>query len=141
MSVKKILNEDSSNVVEEMLNGYLLAYRRYYKKIGEYNAFKYRAARKDKVAIVIGGGSGHEPLFPGFCGSGLADAVACGGVGANGALREKMEKECAKRGIKLFLPPKILCTDNAAMIGAAAYFAIKEGKEADALTLDANPDL
>ena len=83
MSVKKILNEDSSNVVEEMLNGYLLAYRRYYKKIGEYNAFKYRAARKDKVAIVIGGGSGHEPLFPGFCGSGLADAVACGNVCAS----------------------------------------------------------
>ena len=83
MSVKKILNEDSSNVVEEMLNGYLLAYRKYYKKIGEYNAFKYRAARKDKVAIVIGGGSGHEPLFPGFCGSGLADAVACGNVCAS----------------------------------------------------------
>ena len=83
MSVKKILNEDSSNVVEVMLNGYLTAYKRYYKKIGEYNAFKYRAARKDKVAIVIGGGSGHEPLFPGFCGSGLADAVACGNVCAS----------------------------------------------------------
>lgn len=83
MSVKKILNEDSTNVVEEMLNGYLLAYRKYYKKIGEYNAFKYRAARKDKVAIVIGGGSGHEPLFSGFCGSGLADAVACGNVCAS----------------------------------------------------------
>ena len=83
MSVKKILNEDSSNVVELMLNGYLTAYKRYYKKIGEYNAFRYRAARRDKVAIVIGGGSGHEPLFPGFCGSGLADAVACGNVCAS----------------------------------------------------------
>ena len=83
MSVKKILNEDSSNVVEEMLSGYLQAYKKYYKKIGEYNAFRYRAARKDKVAIVIGGGSGHEPLFPGFCGSGLADAVACGNVCAS----------------------------------------------------------
>ena len=83
MSVKKILNEDSSNVVDVMLNGYLTAYRKYYKKIGEYNAFKYRAARRDKVALVIGGGSGHEPLFPGFCGSGLADAVACGNVCAS----------------------------------------------------------
>ena len=83
MAVKKILNEDSSNVVEEMLNGYLLAYKKYFKKIGSYNAFKYRAARKDKVALVIGGGSGHEPLFPGFCGSGLADAVACGNVCAS----------------------------------------------------------
>ena len=83
MSVKKILNEDSSNIVEVMLNGYLTAYKRYYEKIGDYNAFRYRDARKDKVAIVIGGGSGHEPLFPGFCGSGLADAVACGNVCAS----------------------------------------------------------
>lgn len=83
MGVKKILNEDTSNVVEEMLNGYLSAYKRYYKKIGEYNAFKYRGARKDKVALVIGGGSGHEPLFSGYCGAGLADAVACGNVCAS----------------------------------------------------------
>ena len=57
MSTKKILNKDVSNVVEESLTGYLMAYRKYYKKIGEYNAFKYRGHRKDKVAMVIGGGS------------------------------------------------------------------------------------
>ncbi len=83
MGVKKILNEDTSHVVEEMLSGYLSAYRKYYKKIGEYNAFRYRGARKDKVALVIGGGSGHEPLFSGYCGAGLADAVACGNVCAS----------------------------------------------------------
>lgn len=83
MGTKKILNKDVSNVVEESLAGYLMAYRRYYKKIGEYNAFMYRGHRKDKVALVIGGGSGHEPLFTGFCGAGLADAVACGNVCAS----------------------------------------------------------
>ncbi|WWR15537.1 dihydroxyacetone kinase subunit DhaL [Lachnospiraceae bacterium JLR.KK008] len=83
MGTKKILNKDVSNVVEESLAGYLLAYRKYYKKIGEYNAFRYKGCRKDKVALVIGGGSGHEPLFTGYCGAGLADAVACGNVCAS----------------------------------------------------------
>lgn len=83
MGVKKILNADVSNVVEEMLAGYLSAYKRYYKKIGDYNAFMYKGHRKDKVALVIGGGSGHEPLFSGYCGAGLADAVACGNICAS----------------------------------------------------------
>ena len=83
METKKILNKDVSNVVEESLTGYLLAYQKYYKKIGEYNAFFYKGHRKDKVALVIGGGSGHEPLFTGYCGAGLADAVACGNVCAS----------------------------------------------------------
>ena len=81
--MKKILNADVTNVVEESLNGYLLAYKKYYKKVDDFNAFYYRNARKDKVALVIGGGSGHEPLFTGFCGAGLADAVACGNVCAS----------------------------------------------------------
>ncbi|MCD8084697.1 MAG: dihydroxyacetone kinase subunit L [Clostridiales bacterium] len=81
--MKKILNADVSNVVDEMLAGYLAAYKRYYKKIGDYNAIQYRNNRKDKVALVIGGGTGHEPLFSGFCGAGLADAVACGNICAS----------------------------------------------------------
>lgn len=54
MGTKKILNKDVSNVVEESLAGYLMAYRKYYKKVGEYNAFTYKGHRKDKVALVIG---------------------------------------------------------------------------------------
>lgn len=81
--MKKILNPDVSNVVDEMLSGYVSAYKKYYKRIGEYTAIKYRGARKDKVALVIGGGSGHEPLFTGYCGAGLADAVASGNICAS----------------------------------------------------------
>lgn len=83
MTNKKILNPIVENTVEESLSGYLAAYKKYYKKVGEYTAIKYRNARKDKVALVIGGGSGHEPLFIGYCGSGLADAVACGNICAS----------------------------------------------------------
>ncbi len=42
----------------------------------------------------------------------------CGGVAANGYLRENLKKECEKNGLKLVLPEKALCTDNASMIGA-----------------------
>ena len=92
--MKKVLNADVTNVVEESLTGYLLAYKKYYKKIGDFNAFSYRGARQNKVALVIGGGSGHEPLFTGYCGAGLADAVACGNVCASP--NPELIKETAK---------------------------------------------
>ena len=46
--------------------------------------------------------------------------VVAGGVAANASLRRTMTEECEKRGTKLVIPPPELCTDNAAMIGAAA---------------------
>ncbi len=46
--------------------------------------------------------------------------VVVGGVAANAALRQRLEMECEGLGTKLVVPPPELCTDNAAMIGAAA---------------------
>ncbi|MDP8949496.1 MAG: tRNA (adenosine(37)-N6)-threonylcarbamoyltransferase complex transferase subunit TsaD [Actinomycetota bacterium] len=46
--------------------------------------------------------------------------VVAGGVAANRALRRRLKEECDRRGLKLVVPPPELCTDNAAMIGAAA---------------------
>ena len=66
--------------------------------------------------------------------------VLAGGVAANSMLREMLEKECAKHGLKLYYPPPVLCTDNAAMIGCAAYYKYMAG-ERDDLTLDAIPNL
>ena len=77
--MKKIVNKDS-NIVEEMFSGFISAYNRYYERIDDYTAFTYKDRRKGKVSIVIGGGSGHEPLFTGFAGTGLADAVVSGNV-------------------------------------------------------------
>lgn len=81
--IKQFFNADVSNCVEHSITGYVAAYKRLYGKLKNYNAIYYRNHRKDKVAIVIGGGSGHEPLFPGYCGQGLADAVACGNICAS----------------------------------------------------------
>ena len=62
--------------------------------------------------------------------------VMAGGVSANSRLREAMAERCEKEGIRLYLPERILCTDNAAMIGTAAYYKyMKYGP--DDLSLDA----
>ena len=45
-----------------------------------------------------------------------------GGVAANSALRAALKETCAKSGIQLYVPSAGLCTDNAAMIGCAAYY-------------------
>ena len=63
-----------------------------------------------------------------------------GGVAANSAIRENLRKNCDKRGIAFYCPPLILCTDNAAMIGSAAFFEYKNGKSDD-LDLNAVPYL
>ena len=60
------------------------------------------------------------------------DTVAlAGGVAANSRLREKMERAASEKGMRLVYPPPVLCTDNAAMIAAAGYFAYKNGERAD----------
>ena len=53
--------------------------------------------------------------------------VLAGGVASNSALREGMAQACAKRGYKLYFPSPIYCTDNAAMIGSAAYYEYQKG--------------
>ncbi|QHI72657.1 tRNA (adenosine(37)-N6)-threonylcarbamoyltransferase complex transferase subunit TsaD [Aminipila terrae] len=66
--------------------------------------------------------------------------VLAGGVAANSRLREMLTEKCGENGIKLYCPAPILCTDNAAMIGCAAYYKYKAGFCSD-LTLDAYPNL
>ena len=63
-----------------------------------------------------------------------------GGVSANSALRKYMISEGEKKGIEVLFPSIILCTDNAAMIGSAAYFEFLKGRRAP-LDLNAIPNL
>ena len=76
---KKILN-DPSRVVTEMLDGLVLASDGRLMRLKDTDAIVRSQIPTDKVALLIGGGSGHEPMFHGFVGENLADGAACGQV-------------------------------------------------------------
>ncbi|MCU6711827.1 tRNA (adenosine(37)-N6)-threonylcarbamoyltransferase complex transferase subunit TsaD [Paenibacillus sp. J5C_2022] len=68
------------------------------------------------------------------------ELLLCGGVAANRGLREALSASCEAEGIRLHIPPHALCTDNAAMIGAAAYLKLERGLYSD-LNMKADPGL
>ncbi len=66
----------------------------------------------------------------------VSRVVICGGVAANSRLRERFREETARSGIGFFVPPPVLCTDNAAMIATVGEYLIKEGQR-DSLDMNA----
>jgi len=66
--------------------------------------------------------------------------LLAGGVAANAALRAAVASRAARAGLRLGFPPPVLCTDNAAMIAAAGYYALRRG-QTDALDLNADASL
>ena len=71
---------------------------------------------------------------------GFTSMALAGGVASNTALRTAMAAACEKKGITFYRPAPVLCTDNAAMIGAAGYYDYLNGKRAD-WHLNAVPNL
>lgn len=67
---------------------------------------------------------------------GARQVCICGGVSANAQLRELTERACRSRGLPLYIPPLFLCTDNAAMIGAAAFYGRPKRSSQNDLALD-----
>ena len=71
---------------------------------------------------------------------GMNKLAMAGGVASNSCLRAAMQEACEAEGIELYYPSPIFCTDNAAMIGAAAYYEYINGVRHD-LDLNAVPNL
>jgi dihydroxyacetone kinase-like protein len=77
--MKKVIN-NPEQVVEEMLQGAALAHPQYLKMVEGFNAVTRAAGPSPKVALVSGGGSGHEPTHGGFVGRGMLDGAVAGAV-------------------------------------------------------------
>ncbi len=71
---------------------------------------------------------------------GMNKFAIAGGVASNSALRQAMKEACEKRGIQFYHPSPVFCTDNAAMIGVAAYYEYLAGTR-HGLDLNAVPNL
>jgi N6-L-threonylcarbamoyladenine synthase len=71
---------------------------------------------------------------------GLRRLAVAGGVSANHCLRESLRQRAGEAPLDFLCPPLELCTDNAAMIAAAGYYAFGGGRR-DALSLNAQPTL
>jgi dihydroxyacetone kinase-like protein len=104
MVMKKLIN-DPRNVVQELIEGFVLANERSVFKHPEVNAvIRKDAPVKGKVGIVIGGGAGHEPLFLEYIGKGMADAEAHGQIfaaPAPGIVYEAVKAVEGGRGVML----------------------------------------
>ena len=79
--MKKIINKPE-NVVMEMCNGIALAHPEL-EFIKKYKIIKKKEINKNKISLISGGGSGHEPAHAGFIGKGMLDAAICGDVFAS----------------------------------------------------------
>ena len=85
MKPKKIIN-NPVNAVEEFLEGLLLQYPNQLQKVKDFNVILRRNDKNEetnKVQLVSGGGSGHEPSHAGWCGQGMLSAAICGGIFAS----------------------------------------------------------
>ncbi|WP_270941701.1 dihydroxyacetone kinase subunit DhaK [Romboutsia lituseburensis] len=79
--MKKIINKPE-NVVMEMCNGIAMAHPEL-EFVKKYKVMKKKNIDKNKVSLISGGGSGHEPAHAGFIGNGMLDAAVCGDVFAS----------------------------------------------------------
>ena len=91
-------------------------------KQAEYNRADIAASFQKAVTDVL-----VDHAMAGVENYGLKKLAIAGGVASNSALRAAMRKACEERGIELYYPSPILCTDNAAMIGAAAFYDYQNG--------------
>ncbi|MCD8216046.1 MAG: tRNA (adenosine(37)-N6)-threonylcarbamoyltransferase complex transferase subunit TsaD [Clostridiales bacterium] len=101
----------------------------------EYKAADIAASFQQAVVEVL-----TEKSIRACCEYGIMKLAACGGVSANSALRASLENACSEKGIEFFVPRPVLCTDNGAMIGSAAYYEYRAGCRGD-MSLNAVPSL
>ncbi|HER2038263.1 TPA: dihydroxyacetone kinase subunit DhaK [Streptococcus pyogenes] len=77
--MKKIMN-DATQIVDDMLQGLAYMHDDLVERLDGYDVIVRKAEKTGKVALISGGGSGHEPSHAGFVGEGMLSAAICGAV-------------------------------------------------------------
>lgn len=77
--MKKIINQ-TDDILDEMLNGFVQTHSDLVERLDGTDVIVRKEKKENKVALVSGGGSGHEPSHAGFVGEGMLDAAVCGAV-------------------------------------------------------------
>lgn len=133
--IKKILN-NPDNIVDEMIDGMVLSHPELIKRVPETGIIQRTHDKKGKVAIVSGGGSGHEPAHAGFVGAGMLSAAVCGAVFTSPTPDQILEAiKVADEGKGVFLVIKNYSGDimNFEM---AQELAEMEGIKVDSIVVD-----
>ncbi|MCR4673433.1 MAG: dihydroxyacetone kinase subunit DhaK [Lachnospiraceae bacterium] len=102
--MKKIINKPET-VVVEMCNGIAMAHPEL-EFVQKYKIIKKKDINKNKVSLISGGGSGHEPAHAGFVGKGMLDAAVCGDVFASPSqiqVYRAIEKTASDKGTLLII--------------------------------------
>lgn len=133
--IKKILN-NPDYIVDEMIDGMVLSHPELIKRVPETGIIQRTHDKKGKVAIVSGGGSGHEPAHAGFVGAGMLSAAVCGAVFTSPTPDQILEAiKVADEGKGVFLVIKNYSGDimNFEM---AQELAEMEGIKVDSIVVD-----
>lgn len=132
--MKKIIN-NPQNVVMEMCKGIVLAHPGL-ELIPKYKIIKKRTLNKEKVTLISGGGSGHEPAHAGFVGEGLLDAAVCGDVFASPSqiqVYQAIRETAGKKGTLLIIKNY---SGDMMNFKNAAYLAEEDGIPVDYIKVD-----
>lgn len=132
--MKKIIN-NPQNVVMEMCKGIVLAHPGL-ELIPKYKIIKKRTLNKEKVTLISGGGSGHEPAHAGFVGEGLLDAAVCGDVFASPSqiqVYQAIRETAGKKGTLLIIKNY---SGDMMNFKNAAYLAEEDGIMVDYIKVD-----
>lgn len=127
--MKKIINKPET-VVMEMCNGIAMAHPEL-EFIQKYKVIKKREINKNKVSLISGGGSGHEPAHAGFIGKGMLDAAVCGDVFASPSqiqVYQAIKETASDRGTLLIIKNY---SGDMMNFKNAAYLAEEDGIQVD----------
>ncbi|GAB1759100.1 MULTISPECIES: dihydroxyacetone kinase subunit DhaK [Priestia] len=132
--MKKIINKPE-NVVIEMCKGMVLAHPEL-NLIEKYKVIKKEQINKNKVSIISGGGSGHEPAHAGYVGKGMLDAAVCGDVFASPSqiqIYQAIKETASDKGTLLVIKNY---SGDMMNFKNAAYLAEEDGIQVDYVKVD-----